>query len=206
MGGLERVHAFLVQGAPEDSGYALYNYLLLPGPPASGGKQHARLAIAEFLRLAAGGVPVPPGERARASISYLPLTRTPRTTTVDSVLHYYDHQLAQRLLRRFPGERTDGAYLASLPGPALSSRGDMAAADTFAIQDLGRFPEPLVEPAVGYYLRLADQQRFDGGPVLSKVVLEARTAIGVVALGLPDVARSMTEWRKLWAGWVTTGP
>ncbi len=206
MGGLRRVSAFLVPGRVEEPGFALYTYLLLPNPPAPGEERRARLAVAEYLRHArdAAEVRLAPAERARASANYLPLTRALRDPSPDSVLRHYDHAAAQRLLQRLPGAHTDGLYLVSLAGPALSARDSVAGA--FAVQDLSLRPESVVAPTVGYFLRLADQARFDGGPALPRLVLHARTAVGVLALGLPDVARSMGEWHTLWAQWVKTGP
>jgi hypothetical protein len=206
MSGTLRARTFLLPDSAEQQGFGLYSYLLMPAPPSAAGRRRATLAIEEYLRLTQDLARLRPSlaERAHTNVNYLPVTRALPDPHPDSVLRYYDYAAGQRLLRKLPGVRTDGLYLISVPRTPLSARDTVV--PPIIEQDLSTVPEPVVTPMVGYFLRLADQERFDGGPALQRLVLNARTAVGVAALGLPAVVQSMGEWRRMWTEWVKVTP
>jgi hypothetical protein len=213
MGGVMQARAQLLPNAAEEAGYGLYSYLLLPAVPApDDDRARARLALDAWARMTRelAEFRVAPQERAAVNVNYIPLRRAVAATeagaaSADSLLAAYDHARAQRLLRRLPGVRVDGVYLVSVPRrPLTAVNGEVSG--PFIVQDLSHVPITVVQSWVRYFLALAAQERFGEGLAFRRLVLQTRTAVGVAAIGLPQVGHSIADWRERWASWVTTKP
>jgi hypothetical protein len=199
MGGTLRARAYLAPDQREDSGYAVYSYLLFGAPPDSASQGRYRAAIAEFVRLSQdidAFHAAQQKDRGVFNMSYVPVTRAVRQPHPDSVLKYYDYATAQGLLRKLPGQTAGGPYLVSVPRTPLSRLDSLPSRSI--VQDLTTVPAPVVAPWVRHFLSLATQERFDGGASMQGFVLSLRTAIGVAALGLSDVTDSMVKWKTTW--------
>jgi hypothetical protein len=204
MGGTLRARAYLAPRQAEETGYAVYSYLLLGARPDSASVGRSRLAIAEFVRLSEdidAFHAAQQQQRATFNMSYMPVTRTVQQPHPDTVLKYYDYATAQSLLRKLPGRIADGPYLVSVPRTPLSRLDSLPPRSI--VQDLSTVPDAVVAPWVRHFLNLATQQRFDDGASMHGFVLSLRTAIGVAALGLSDVTTSLVKWKETWGKLVT---
>lgn len=199
MGGTMRARAYLAPDQREDTGYAVYSYLLFGAPPDTMSQGRYRAAIAEFVRLSEdidAFHAAQRGDRGVFNMSYVPVTRAVRQPHPDSVLKYYDYAAAQGLLRKLPGQTAAGPYLVSVPRTPLSRLDSLPSRSI--VQDLSTVPPPVVAPWVRHFLSLATQERFDGGASMQGFMLSLRTAIGVAALGLSDVTDSLVKWKTTW--------
>ena len=204
MGGTLRARAYLPPDSAEESGYAVYSYLLLGSHPDSASRGRYRAAITEFVRLSEdidAFHAAQRQERRAFNMNYLPTTRAVSQPHPDSILKYYDFARAQLLLRKLPGETMRGLYLVSVPRTPLSKLDSLP--QQSLVQDLSTVPDDVVAPWVRRFLDLATQQRFDDGASMQKFVLSLRTAIGVAALGLSDVTDSLVKWKELWGKMVS---
>ena len=207
MGGTLRARAYLASDQREETGYAVYSYLLLGARPDSASAGRFRRAITEFVRLSEdidAFHAAQRQERGTFNMNYLPVTRAIREPHPDSVLKYYDYATAQVLLRKLPGRTASGPYLVSVPRTPLSRLDSLPARSI--VQDLSTVPDAVVAPWVRRFLDLATQERFDGGGSMQRFVLSLRTGIGVAALGLSEVTDSLVKWRDTWGKLVTVKP
>jgi hypothetical protein len=207
MGGTLRARAYLAPDEREETGYAVYSYLLLGARPDSASIGRFRRAITEFVRLSEdidAFHAAQRQERRTFNMNYLPVTRAVREPHPDSVLKYYDYAAAQVLLRKLPGRTASGPYLVSVPRTPLSRLDSLPARSI--VQDLSTVPDAVVAPWVRRFLDLATQERFDDGSSMQRFVLSLRTAIGVAALGLSEVTDSLVKWRDTWGKLVTVKP
>ena len=199
MGGALRARAYLAPGAAEDAGYAMYSYLLLGARPDQRSLPRYRSAIAAYLRFAediAGFQEAMRNDRARFNVNYLPVTRRFDEPHADSVLKYYDYATAQMLLQKLPGMHTGGPYLVSVQRHPLSARTSLSG--EYVLQDLTTVPDTVIAPWVEHFVTLSSQERFGEGLAMRRFLLNLRTAIGVAAVGLPDVVKSFADWKKMW--------
>jgi hypothetical protein len=204
MGGTLRARAYLAPDQREETGYAVYSYLLFGAPPDSASRDRYRAAIAEFVRLSEDIDAFHAAQRRDRGVfnmSYVPVTRAVRQPHPDSVLKYYDYATAQGLLRKLPGQNTSGPYLLSVPRTPFSRLDSLPPRSI--VQDLSTVPGPVVAPWVRHFLSLATQQRFDDAASMQGFLLSLRTAIGVAALGLSDVTDSLVKWKTTWGKLVT---
>jgi len=207
MGGALRARAYLASDQREETGYAVYSYLLLGARPDSASAGRFRRAITEFVRLSEdidAFHAAQRQERGTFNMNYLPVTRAIREPHPDSVLKYYDYATAQVLLRKLPERTASGPYLVSVPRTPLSRLDSLPARSI--VQDLSTVPDAVVAPWVRRFLDLATQERFDGGGSMQRFVLSLRTGIGVAALGLSEVTDSLVKWRDTWGKLVTVKP
>jgi hypothetical protein len=200
MGGGLPARSFLARETPESQGYGLYSYLLLGSTPSPAVLPRYRRAIEEYVRLlpaiAAYGEVKNPGE---FNINYLPVDAAPAADNADSVLAHYDYARAQVLLRSLPGSHLVGPYLVSSRRPLTAG---VPTSGDFIVQDLSVVPETLIGLWVSGFLDQATQERMGPSHSLHDFALRLRTLIGVLALGLPDVEKSMEDWKAKWTKWV----
>jgi hypothetical protein len=204
MGGTLRARAYLAPDQREDTGFAVYSYLLFGARPDSASLSRFRLAIAEFVRLSEdidAFHAAQKQDRGAFNMNYMPVTRAVQQPNPDTVLKYYDYAAAQSLLRKLPGRIAGGPYLVSVPRTPLSRLDSLPPRSI--VQDLSTVPDAVVAPWVRRFLDLATQQRFDDGASMHGFVLSLRTAIGVAALGLSDVTDSLMKWKETWGKLVT---
>jgi hypothetical protein len=196
--------SFLPRGTPEREGCGLYSYLLLGAQPGTAARARYLRAVTEFVRLlpAIGqyAADIDPGT---VNINYLPVSEVPRSDDADSILARYDYARAQVLLRALPGGHFGGPYLVSVRTPLSRQSGSLK---EYVTQDLSSIPDTLVGVWVREFLSEATQERLGSGFSMRGLALRLRTLIGVVALGLPDVVKSMEGWKTTWAGLVSTKP
>ena len=198
MGGTLRARAYLPRDSVEESGYAVYSYLLLGAQPDTTSRGRFRAAVTEFVRLSEdidAFHAAQRRDRGAFNMSYVPMTRPVQQPQVDSILKYYDYAAAQALLRKLPGQTMSGPYLVSVPRTPLSRLDSLP--QLSLVQDLSTVPDDVVAPWVRRFLELATQQRFDDRASMQKFVLSLRTAIGVAALGISDVTDSLVKWKEL---------
>jgi hypothetical protein len=211
LGGLLPVGVFLVTGASEEPGYGAYTYLLLGAPPQdSARKARYRAAIARYLQVAQDiatyDARLP---KARLNVNYLPVdaplkwSRDP--ALADSVLAHYQYAMAQTLLASFDGTHLGGPYLVTVAAPLFTTAPVKGRA---IFHDLATVPVPALVPAwVDAFLTQSTQLRWDDPSAWERFPLQLRTAIGAVALGIPQVKAAMKDWSGWLASWssVTKG-
>lgn len=204
VGGLASAGMFLVNATHETSGYGAYSYLLLGAPPSPERRPRVRAAIARFLAVAQdiesydGLLP-----HARLSVNYLPVNAPLSwaraaldTTFADSVLAHYQYAKAQTLLGWFDGSYLEGPYLVTVPAPLSTTKPDKS---RMIFQDLSRVTSDQLVPAwVDTFLAQSKQQQWGDPSAWQRFPLLLRTAIGSVALGIPQVKAAMKDW----AGWL----
>jgi hypothetical protein len=186
--------ALLRSGRKEGEGYGLYTYLLLPAEPDDSTRPVYRTALGEIQRLL---VELDSLERLSGrdglNAVYLPVRRTPRSISSDSILRWYDYPRAQVLLAKLGRPR-------GRPGPILVSTRRPLSSDTLAhpyfVQDLSGVPPELLQLWIPEFLNQGAQERFLSNGALERFALRARTTISVLAKGLPAVIGATKEWRK----------
>ncbi|MEO8620044.1 MAG: hypothetical protein ABI625_03190 [bacterium] len=202
MGGLLPAGVFLVTGAHEEQGYGAYTYLLLGAPAADAAhKARHRAAIARYLQVAQDIASYDAGvSRARLNVNYLPVdmqlkwSRDP--ALADSVLAHYQYATAQTLLSSLEGAHLGGPYLVTVPAPLSSTT---PAAGKLIVHDLSRITSDALVPVwVDAFLAQSTQLRWSEPGAWTQFPLRLRTAIGAVALGIPQVKAAMKDW----SGWL----
>ena len=194
-GGRETGHGLLSPGQTPKSGYGLYSYFLLGAPPDDSARDRYLQAIAAHLRI------TPSLDRlaeivdpADVNAMYLFLDASPSASvTPEWVLEHYDYVRARALLKNLPGSHFHGPYLVSSTAPIATGRPPNP---PYLYQDLSQVPPSLVGPWYEQYLNQAAQDHFWETKSGSEFVLKLRTCIAVLALGLPDVQKSLDAWVK----------
>ena len=195
----ETGRAFLVGNQPEDRGYGLYSYLLFGSPPTDITRNRYRAAITTYLELIPARIALEEFlPRDQLNITYLPLKvhpperLSPKEHT-DWILQYYNYTRARVLLSALPGTHREGPYIASSPKPLSSAK---LLFGPYLYQDLSSVPPRLVELWVKEFLNQVGQERFEKKRIVEQLVLKLRTAIAILAEGLPEVQEAFAEWGK----------
>jgi len=130
---------------------------------------------------------------ARLNITYLPLeTAAPESADAAWYLDHYDYARARVLLDFLPGNRRDGIYLVSSLKPLSGGPNP-----PYLLQDFSTLPtEPpdLISWWVREFLNQAAQEQFWEPKTMEHFVLNLRTTISVLAIGLPEVQKAVTGW------------
>ena len=177
----------------ETAGYGLYSYLLFANGPDDTSRERYKRAIEAYASLMPDVLELEkylkPGELA---ITYAPVDAPPpRSVSADWILEHYDYAHAQVLLRTIPNAHRDGPYLLSALAPLT---GKSSVPGAFLFQDLSTVPPNLVSAWIKLFLNQASQERFWEPKTAALLGLRLRTAIGVMAVGLPDVQKSLHTW------------
>lgn len=204
MASLPSAGVFLVNGTREKEGYGAYSYLLFGAPPSPARRARYRAAVARFLAvaqdIASYDAQLP---RARLSVNYLPLDKAMRwgrgasdPAFADSVLAHYQYATAQTLLGWFDGAHLDGPYLVTVPVPLSTTK---PVSGKVIFHDLSRVTSDQLVPAwVDEFLAQSKQQQWSDPSAWTRFPLLVRTAIGSVAMGIPQVKSAMKDW----SGWL----
>jgi hypothetical protein len=198
--GLERVTArsLLVGNAPEEKGYGLYSYLLFAVPPDDSSKERYTKIIEAYLSLIPDAVKLEQYLKPEEmNNTYLPVdTDPPKFISADWVLQHYNYARAVVLLRAIPGTHRDGPYIVSTLEPLTSKS---SAPDKYLFQNVSTVPPHLVGAWIKEFINQAAQERFWEPRSVEKLVLNLRTSIGVMAIGLPQVQKALNDliaWRN----------
>jgi hypothetical protein len=185
--------AFLPSGQNEAPDYGLYSYLLLGAAPDDATHDRYLRTLDSYLRK------VPHITRLeqylpvdQLNVVYVPVIVSP-TNEVRArwLLDHYDFARARFLLRRLPGSLRQGPYFVS----SLQPLGNAAQTPReYLFQDLSTVPQHLIDSWVIAFLNQSAQERFWKPSTVEALNLRMRTLIGVLAVGLPDVRRSLKDW------------
>jgi hypothetical protein len=196
----ETGRSFLVGNQLEDQGYGLYSYLLFGSPPTDVTRDRYRAVVTAFFDL----IPAMPAleeflPRGQLNVTYLLLHLPPPTSHgpqehADWILESHHYTRARVLLSAVPGAHREGPYLVSSRNP-LTLSGTEIIGEPYLYQDLSSVPPRLVQLWVKEFLSQAAQERFEE-KTMQRWVLKLRTAIAILAEGLPEVREAFAEWGK----------
>jgi len=188
-----------VGNQPEDQGYGLYSYLLFASPPTHATRDRYQAAVTAYLEFIS---PIKVLEeylqRRQLNITYLPLTVSlperilPQEST-QWILEHYNYTRARILLSTLPGAHSEGPYIVSSRKPLRVGK---ILAEPYLYQDLSWVPPRLVELWVKAFLNQATQERFWEERTAERWVRKLRTAIAILAEGLPEVHKASAELPK----------
>lgn len=205
---IERVTGrdYLVASEPEKKGYGLYSYLLFGSHPTEATRERYLRAVTAYLTIPPIGElegPIPPQQ---LNITYLLLKDRPPRKYAEClqsqcvtnkravavwVLNHYDYDRAQVLLGAVPGLQRNGPYIVSHFNP-LTGIGTLSG--QYLYQNLSWVPEDLVLSWVKEFLKQAAQEHFWEERTAQQLVLKLRTAIEILAKGLPVVQGGLHKW------------
>ena len=204
----ERVagRGFLLPNKKEDSGYGLYSYLLFATSPGIKQKERSLKVLEAFFEKI-----IPISElnlhfmRSELNVFYVPVKKQPTGTLSLSqlasfVLENYDYARAKRLLANLPATQqvnlTEGLYFVSSKSP-LSG----AASPHSLIQELHpSVPAHVAWEWIRYFMLVSSQQHSWGETALAKLRLKMRVIVANIAVGLPEVQKSLDNWIRLAQG------
>lgn len=201
--GRETGRDYLIGKQSEKEGYGLYSYLLFDSPPTEATRERYLRAIDAYLTIP----PISSMEaflpRRQLNITYLLLEDRPpnyvakclrsqcitrEKAVAEWVLNHYNYARARVLLRALPGIHRDGPYIVSHFKP-LTGRESLSG--QYLYQNLSWVPESLVLSWVKEFLKQAAQEHFWEEKTARQLVLKLRTAIEILAVGMPDVLEAM---------------
>jgi hypothetical protein len=183
----------LAGGDQAPKGYGLYSYLVLGASPTDATRERYVQTIAAWWSLAPDLLQLERYLEPRQLNAMLVPVVAPAPATVSPqwVLDNYDYARARVLLRAVGRDGRQGPYLLSSLQPL---DGATAATGPHLFQDLSSIPPTLATAWTSAFLNQAAQQRFWEERTASMVGLRMRTTIRVLAMGLPEVQRSLGEW------------
>ena len=188
----ETGRAFLVGDQLEAGGYGLYSYLLFGTPPTDVTRERHLKTIEAYLAIPKIEELAPYIVRINLNITYLPIrTQVAAESSPRQVLDQYNYARARALLRLLPGSHLNGPYILSSLRP-LS--GMAVLSGQYLWEDLSFVPPNVVGEWVNEFLKQTAQQRFWNMTAVSKLTLDLRTAIAILAIGLPDVQNAVKSW------------
>lgn len=184
---------FLLDGKSEVKGYGLYSYLLFASPP------HDQESRSRYLKIIEAYLTYLPHIKqlekyflpTDLNITYLPLTKgPPKKITPQWVLEHYDYARALHLLRDAPEISKDGPYLLSTFNPLSNN----PLTKPYLKQDLAHVPPDLVWAWTREFLNQTAQEHFWEEKSLTKIQLNLRTTVAILAKGLPAVTSALDTW------------
>lgn len=189
----ETGHALLLSGKQEPGGYGLYSYFLLGAPPSDSERERVIAGINAYLRLSPSLEALETLlDRPELNANFVPISRKAKgKLNAEWILSHYDYARARVILGKIGTGLRRGPYLVSTrqaigPGPA-SIR-------PLLFQDLSHVPPHLVNNWYEEFLNQASQQEYWESRTVHQLALNMRTAIGVLALGLPEVRHAIDDW------------
>jgi hypothetical protein len=199
--GVRRIPGKAFLGTNEADGYGLYSYVLLGSAPDASSRDRYTSTIEAYLSLVPDVFSLETySRRAELAITYIPLqaralgdleSPTPPSVTPAWILERYDYAHAAVLLSRIPGRHRDGPYLVSSLTP-LSRSTTIGSEHVF--QDLSSVPPNLAAAWMKVFLNQTSQERFWMPETTTLLALRLRTALGIIAVGVPDVRRALGTW------------
>jgi hypothetical protein len=188
----EAGRGLLVSGTQARDGYGLYSYLVLGASPTDATRDRYLQTIAALWSLAPDLTQLERYLLPRQLNAMLVPVVTPGSGAASPqwVLDNYDYARARVLLRAVGRTGRDGPYLISSLQPLDSA----TATGPHLFQDLSSIPPTLATAWTREFLNQAAQQRFWEERTGAVLGLKMRTTIRVLAMGLPDVQRSLGEW------------
>ena len=190
----ESARTILLKGQQETAGYGLYSYLLLGSSPTDSTRPRDLAVLQAYLRRILDVAKLEDYvAHARLNITYLPLeTAAPGSADAAWYLDHYDYARARVLLDFLPGNRRDGIYVVSSLKPLSGGPNP-----PYLLQDFSTLPtEPpdLISWWMREFLNQAAQEQFWEPKTGERFVLNLRTTISVLAIGLPEVQKAVTGW------------
>jgi hypothetical protein len=203
-GNRETGRSFLLPNEVEENGYGLYSYLLLGSRPTAASRERYLKAIEEYLRFPditrfeTYNTP-----RRTLNVTYLPLLTFPFRQIVERLAdeHYgevaewalkqYDYERARVLLRGLPGNQREGPYIVSFLKPPTWNG---PPSRPYLYQDQSSVPPHLVSLWAREFLNQAAQEQFWQERTAVHMVLKLRTAIGILAVALPEPKKRLENW------------
>jgi hypothetical protein len=187
----DRGHDLLVRNTREAPGYGLYSYVLFAAAP----DDSSRPRYLQLLQAVLAQAPSIQDLRvyydaAQLNVTYIPVTSGGQPpVSAQWLLDNYDYAHARVLLHALPGTFTRGPYLVSSHQPL-----GKATSGPYLVQDLSSVPPHLVTLWTSEFLNQAAQEHFWEQSTGAMLALRLRTAIGIMAEGLPDVRKSLDSW------------
>jgi hypothetical protein len=187
----DRGHDLLVKNTPETPGYGLYSYVLFSAAPDDQSRprylQLLQAVLAQTPSIEELGVYYDLGQ---LNVTYIPVVSGGQPpVSAQWLLDTYDYAHARFLLHSVPGDLSRGPYLVSSLHPL-----GKATSGPYLVQDLSSVPPHLVSLWTGEFLNQAAQEHFWEQGTGTMLALRMRTAIGIMAEGLPDVRKSLESW------------
>lgn len=207
----ETGRSFLLPEQAEAEGYGLYSYLLLGSRPSDAARERYLKAIIEYLRFP-DVIELEQNiqryhrisrkeARRKLNITYLPVKIIPGreilkqlagdhyTEVAEWVLAHYDYERARVLLSDLPGDHQKGPYLLSF----LKSQSGTFLSPPYLYQDQSWVPPHLVNLWMKEFLNQAAQEHFWEERTGKQLVLNLRTTVGILAIGLPEVQKALND-------------
>lgn len=196
--GREVEGALLVKDRSEGNGYGLYSYMLLGAPTNDSNRGRYQKFVQAYLDKI---FKVKELERyfpsSQLNITYLPVDREPPDDfTTDWVLDHFDSARARFLLASIPGIHGDGPFIISSSHPL---QGPDSITVPYIFEDLSGVPPDVVDFWVRQFKSQTAQEHSWDKETVSGVALRLRTAIAILAVGLPEVQRAVAQWIKVGA-------
>jgi len=172
--------------------------LLLAAPPDESSRERYTKAIEAYLSLIPDVVNLEKYLKpAELNNTYIPVDGDlPKLISPDWILQHYNYARALVVLRSIPGMHRDGPYILSAYKPVT---GRSIVTDKYLFQDLSSVPPHLVGSWTKEFINQAAQEHFWETRSGDQLVLKLRTAIGLLAIGVPQVQKALNEliaWRE----------
>lgn len=203
-GNRETGRSLLLSNEVETIGYGLYSYLLFGSRPTAASRERYLKAIEEYLKFPdIARLETFNASRRTLNITYLPVLAVPGRQILDRladehyneaaewILKQYDYERARVLLRGLPGGQREGPYIVSFLKPPTWSG---SPARPYLYQDQSSVPPHLVSLWTKEFLNQAAQEQFWQERTAVQLVLKLRTAIGILAVALPEPKKSLDHW------------
>jgi len=198
--------SFLLPDKKEDSGYGLYSYVLFAAPPNIKQKERYLKVLEVFFEKI-----LPISElnlhflRSELNVFYIPIKKYPPETLnpnklASFVLENFDYARAKHFLANLPAAQKvnlmDGLYFVSSKLPL-----SVPAIGPSLVQELHpNVPEHLVWEWTRYFMLVTSQQHSWGEIALVELRLKMRIVVANLAVGLPEVQKSLNSWIRLTQG------
>jgi hypothetical protein len=203
-GNRETGRSFLLPNRVEERGYGLYSYVLLGSRPTSGNRERYLRTVEEYLRFPdIARFEIFNAPRRTLNITYLPIIGFPGKDifdrladeqyreTAEWMLKRYDYERARMVLRGLPRGSRDGPYIVSFLKPPNWNN---AAERPYLYQDQSSMPPHLASLWMKEFLNQAAQEKFWEERTGAQLALKLRTALRIIATGLPEVRKALDEW------------
>ena len=207
----ETGRSFILPMQTEAEGYGLYSYLLLGSRPSDSTRERYLNAITEYLRFP-DVIEMEKNiqryhrisrkeARRKLNITYLPVKIFPGeeilkqlagdhyTKVAEWILTHYDYERARVLLSDLPGDHQKGPYLLSF----LKSQSGSFLSPPYLYQNQSWVPPHLVNLWMKEFLNQAAQEHFWEERTGKQLVLNLRTTVGILAIGLPEVRKALND-------------
>jgi len=192
----------LMRSEREAGGYGLYTYLLFGSQPNETLRERFEAALDAYLDV----IPeiegfqqgVPPGRR---NLTLLPVDqrlsedlRSDRVAFKKWLLDHYDYSRAREILGVVSNQHRDGPYFLSCStAPSSQRQGE----DRCLFQSLASVPPHLIALWTKEFLNQAELAQYSGMTLDVPLMLRLRTAIGILAVGIPEVKAQLEQLIRL---------